>query len=130
MHKGKFLLAALLALTATAAKAETISVPAGESSAMIDFTNLDESCQSIGKPKGKVTTEPKHGKVSFQWITIALDEDYGTCKGRKGKSLRVFYTPDRGYTGSDFFKVGATMPAYDDGSGSRYVSESFNLSVE
>ncbi len=130
MFKGKFFLAALLAMTATAAKAETISVPAGESSAMIDFTNLDDNCQSIGKPKGKVTSEPKHGKVSFQWMSITLDEDYGTCKGKHAKALRVIYTPDRGYKGSDSFKVGATMPAYDDGSGSRYVSESFDLSVE
>lgn len=130
MFKGKLVIAALVALSATAARAETISVPAGESSAMIDFTNLDDNCQTIGKPKGKVTREPKHGKVSFKWISITLDEDYGTCKGKHAKSLRVFYSPDRGYRGSDAFAVGATMPAYDDGSGSRYVSESFDLSVE
>lgn len=130
MRKGTLVLAALIALSATVARAETISVPAGESSAMIDFTNLDDNCQTIGKPKGKVSKEPKHGKVTFKWMSITLTEEYGTCKGKHAKSLRVFYSPDRGFTGSDSFSVGATMPAYEDGSGSRYVSENFDLSVE
>lgn len=130
MIKGKYFLAALLALSATGARAETYSVPAGESTVMIDWTNIDESCQSIGKPKAKIVKAPQHGKITFQWTSITLDEDYGSCQGKHAKSMRVLYTPDRGYTGPDSFKVGATMPMYEDGSGSRYDGQSVDVMVE
>ncbi|MBB4064193.1 hypothetical protein [Gellertiella hungarica] len=130
MLKGTLIFASVLALSAQAALAESVSVPAGETSAIIDFTNLDDACQTIGKPRGKVERQPKHGKVTFQWISLTLDEDYGSCKGKHAKALRVLYTPDSGYRGADSFKVGATMPAYEDGSGSRYYGDAFELTVE
>lgn len=130
MLKRISLLAALLVVSGAAAHAETYSVPAGESSVMIDWANVDENCQTIGKPKAKIVKAPQHGKITFQWTSITLDKNYGTCEGKHAKSMRVIYTPDRGYTGPDSFKVGATMPAYEDGSGSRYDGQSVDVMVE
>ncbi len=129
MFKGKYLAAALLALTATAAHAESASVPAGETSTITYYSSLDDACQTIGKPKAKLMREPQHGKVSFKWMSITL-EDAGSCSGKHAKVLAVFYTPKSGFTGEDSFKVGVSTPQYDNGSGTTFSADSYELTVE
>ena len=119
-----------LAFSAGVSLAEDLTVPAGRKSYLFDFSNTDENCQSIGRSKGSVVTEPKHGKVSFEWVSARLGEGTRFCKGKFAKVLRIAYTPDRGYRGPDHFRVGISMARYADISGNSFSTEHVDLVVK
>lgn len=114
-------------LSAFAAEGE---VPAGRRTVLFDFSNIDESCQSIGRSKGTVLTEPAHGKVTFEWVSGRLGDGTRFCKGKYAKVLRISYTPDKGFRGEDTFRIGVTSAKFSDGSGTTFNAETINLRVK
>lgn len=121
------LLVCLSPLSAFAAEAD---VPAGRRTVLFEFSNTDEACQTIGRSKGTVLTEPAHGKVTFEWVSARLGDDTRFCKGKYAKVLRISYTPDRGYRGADQFRIGVTSAKFIDGSGSTFYAQTVNLRVK
>lgn len=122
------LITGLSSLPALSFAADSVTVPAGTTSAITEFSNVSEACQSIGKPKPSVMKEPKHGKVTFKWVSSTMDE--GSCKGKPVKAMRVFYTPDSDFSGEDYFKFGMTYAQYEDGAGNTFASYGFDVTVE
>lgn len=99
-----------IALTGVA-RAET-TLPANKSVMIYDFAVWHPStCAHFGKPKYRVRTEPKHGKLHFVHGVSKSDNLPSHCKG-KVKGLQVIYTPDRGYRGPDSFVLTVLQPRF------------------
>lgn len=117
----------LCSLPAFAAEGD---VPAGRRSVLFEFSNIDETCQTIGRAKGKVLTEPSHGKVTFEWVSARLGENTRFCKGKYAKVLRISYTPDKGFRGDDTFRIGVSSAKFSDGSGTTFTAETVTVHVK
>lgn len=66
----------------------------------------DQTCRPLPRPRPTLIEPPRHGKVSFSNGTgTMLDDKSSQCRGARSNSVGVFYTPKRGYTGPDVFKI-------------------------
>lgn len=77
-----------------------------------------------------VAVKPKHGTVTFKWVTARLGANAGICKGRTGHIMRAFYTPAKGYRGEDNFRIGMRFPKYENGTDTIYTAEDVNIVVK
>ncbi|GGA13231.1 hypothetical protein [Dyella caseinilytica] len=76
--------------------------------------NLNVDCSINNIPEGTILKPPAHGVAQFKVI-----EDYSNysstnlrspCNKQKSKSLALFYTPEKGYTGDDSVLVKVVSP--------------------
>jgi hypothetical protein len=102
----RVLLSALLTLTFSAsAMAETRVVAAGRASTILFWsTYVEDTCATGSKPKPRVTKEPEHGTLSFEWQALRMGKGAGNCAGKLGRGMRVTYRPHKGYRGTDTVK--------------------------
>lgn len=128
--KKMVVVAAMLAITAGAAAAETITIPANRISGLGDFSASTPDCRVIGKPNASVPTRPAHGKVTFQWVSSRIGKYGKKCEGRAIHAMRVLYQPDKGYRGPDHFTIGMRFPAYEDGPATSYSATDFDVVVK
>jgi hypothetical protein len=101
------LAAAAVLASGMAARAEDYKVPANKTSGLTFIYVYSESnCAFGSKPTFKVLTEPKHGKIFSKWMKLNLTDVPKNCKGRPVYGTAIFYTPDKGYHGDDYARVG------------------------
>jgi len=97
-----------LSIPATAEDA----VQANRSTLVYDFSVwFSADCSHMGKPRYKVRTHPKHGRLSFLFGATQARNLPKRCQG-KVKGLQVVYTPNRGYRGPDSFVMTVFQPRF------------------
>jgi TonB family protein len=83
---------------------------------MTDFSDLDDDCISRGEYVVRVVESPAHGAVSTKSLTTI--GNYGprdirhACNGRSVTVTRVFYEPEKGFSGEDSAVIEAKGPRY------------------
>ena len=66
----------------------------------------DQTCRPLPRPRPIVIEPPRNGRVTFSnGSGTMLDDKSSQCRGARSNSVGVFYTPKRGYTGPDVFKI-------------------------
>ncbi|MDB5556193.1 MAG: hypothetical protein JWL86_6177 [Rhizobium sp.] len=124
---------ALLLAISTSAFAGTLegNVPANRTTRIHAFTVADPAiCAVAGKPKMTISTEPKHGKISFKWEYIPAGKKFRNCTGGMMKAMSVYYTPAAGFRGTDSFAVGYSLPDMSDYITIGYRGQKFVLHVK
>ncbi|MDH6266734.1 hypothetical protein M2360_002130 [Rhizobium sp. SG_E_25_P2] len=101
------LAAAAFLVSGLAAQAEDYKVAANKTSGLTFMYVYSEiNCAFGSKPTFKVLTEPKHGKIFSKWMKLNLTDAPKNCKGRPVYGTAIFYTPNKGYRGEDYARVG------------------------
>jgi len=130
----QFLLGFLMVMfVATTAIADTVrrTVSVNKASPVASHSIYNPDCTAGNIPDFKIREAPKHGKVSFQVISVKLDERTGRCAGKDVKASLVVYQPNRGFRGEDNFKVGFVMNMYTSGAADiRNVVKKFVIEVK
>ena len=106
---------------AAPAQAQSIEVPAGKTT-MIDFVgsfNM-KTCTHGACPRVKLNGAA-NGKITTKWTSITLNQRQvgpaaRRCSGHRMKGMAIYYTPDRGFRGTDRVSFGFS---YDRGDGRR-----------
>lgn len=122
-----------LAITMTPALSETIrrDVRANTKSGVgVHVTFNRSTCVTMALPDFKITSMPENGKVSFEKGQLKMDERAGNCAGRTTKGTVIYYTPNKGFRGTDTFKLSFQMPVYDGGSVRKHISNKYIITVK
>jgi hypothetical protein len=82
---------------------------------MIDFFfALNKDCTSRGTIDVRLEDAPAHGTITIRnkigTAHFAASTDYFHCNGQAARGVKVFYTPDPGYAGSDSTALLITFP--------------------
>ena len=91
------------------------TVPAGRASQIDAYSGWNNDC-SFMTIAFNLTSPPAHGRITTRIghgrITNANTGSAGGCYGKPTKVLQLWYTPQRGYHGSDTVSVTAGGTAY------------------
>lgn len=110
------------------AQAEIV-VPANKTMVMYDFAVwFQADCSFPGKPRFKVNTQPKHGKLALVYDFTKVKNLPDRCKG-KVKGLQAVYTPNRGYRGPDNYVLTVFQPRFLNDAASRGHTVRANFTV-
>ena len=111
-------LALLAAAPLSSALAASLSktVPAGRASQIDAYSGWNLEDCSFQTISFTTTSQPAHGRITTRIghgrITNANTGSAGKCYGKPTKVLQLWYTPQRGYHGSDTVSVTAGGTAY------------------
>jgi hypothetical protein len=84
------------------ASAETRNVPANQTSTIgFYYTYVRDTCHYGSKPKFKITQAPAHGSVTSKWQSYRMGKDSRNCAGKQSYGTMIFYTPNKGFQGTD-----------------------------
>jgi hypothetical protein len=98
-----------------------VAVPAGETRKLNFFTSLNADCSYMGDPDIRITKYPLHGKLmiekGFDYTAFKETNQRYDCNMKKVPGLRVLYTPDPGFVGTDSYSGELIFPngGYDAG---------------
>jgi hypothetical protein len=113
-----FFIAIFAVAVASQAFAETRTVAPGKTSPILFYVVYDPSrCHYGSKPTPRVTTQPAHGKLSFQWISHKITDGMQNCNGKVVKGMLVTYTPAKGFHGQDKARFALTGSGIYPGAG-------------
>jgi hypothetical protein len=121
---------AVLCLGFSTAQAESLMVRANAVNSIGFFyfyMPLGYGCATGGKPKVSILRAPEHGTLKTQWRVSTLG-NAGGCKGKPGKGLAVWYTPNKGYHGPDKFRFMMTTPSF--GASTNSKDWGYNITVQ
>ena len=95
-------------LSTAAAVSRNKSVPAGRATMLDAYSGWNNDCSFL-VIKVNITAPPAHGKISTRighgFIREANEGSVGSCLGKPTRVLQLWYTPKRGYHGSDTVSV-------------------------
>lgn len=99
----------------------------GQKSRMAMFLGANPDCSSTGYPNVKITTQPQFGQLSIErgedFPSFKKENPRSECNTQRLPSIRVFYTSNPGYTGTDRFELQTLYPA------GRLVENSYQVTV-
>ena len=106
-------IATAVSLFAWSAHADTYIrvVPTGGKLEIGRYATMNPDCSSVGYATLRVTNAPQHGTVttykgkSFPYVPA--NHPLHDCGMRKMDMMLADYTPERGYTGTDYFTINA-----------------------
>jgi hypothetical protein len=101
-----------ISLFATSAHSETFTrvVVAGGTLQLALFNALNADCSSMGYTSLRVTNAPQHGTVTTRKGKGYPNYGAGPlrdCNMRKVDGVLAYYTPEPGFTGTDYFTIDA-----------------------
>ncbi|MBD1547529.1 hypothetical protein [Roseibium aggregatum] len=118
-----------IASLAQATAAEQVTVPANRKSMVGSHVIFSrDTCSGSTVPNMRVGRKPKHGKVDFRTVSGKLSE--GRCAGKPMRGKAVFYTPQRGFKGSDNFSVVFEYDYYEGAARRTSTSYSYDITVK
>ncbi|MFY8114855.1 MAG: hypothetical protein ACOVOC_11585 [Rhabdaerophilum sp.] len=127
----RFILLLATTLFAGSAMAETyaVRVPAGKRILVATFALYDtDTCAFGAVPEGKLVTPPQHGRVDILQERRVLDG--GQCGRIEGWARNVYFTPSRGFRGTDAMRVDFLYNKWSDAPGLTAVTRSITLQVQ
>lgn len=131
MGKAKAVVCFLACQVASSAHAEhrTKTVPAERTTQIVVHTAWDPYyCGSVHGVV-KVLTKPQHGRLSNRLIptTIGLSRfgSSGQCYGKPTTGFAIYYTPVRGFRGTDSFSFDIRWPVI-----SRQATDTYTVNVQ
>lgn len=102
--------ATALAAAPVSTNAADLTVPANRTTE-IAFLNVYDAgqCASGGRPRIRLR-QPEHGTITTRWTKRKITDNWfglggRKCVGRDMRGLAVYYTPDRGYRGTDDYSL-------------------------
>jgi hypothetical protein len=121
---------AILLSTLSSASAETLEAKANAVNQVGFFYFYGSrayGCHTLGKGVVRVNRQPEHGAIRTEWRKLPMTNARG-CKGTVGQGLAVWYTPHKGYRGTDKFSFTMSVPGLAPGA-SYGGSKHWNIKV-
>ncbi|MCZ8182247.1 MAG: hypothetical protein O9322_04695 [Beijerinckiaceae bacterium] len=123
------LLAATLFAGSAIAGSYAVRVPAGKRILVATFALYDtDTCTFGAIPEGKLVTPPQHGRVEILQERRVIDG--GQCGRIEGWARNVYFTPSRGFRGTDTMRVDFQYNKWSDAPGLTSDSRSITLQVQ
>lgn len=108
--------------------AEKRTVKANTTSGLaFNFIFERRSCKPLPPGRVTITREPEHGTVEVRQERHKLTE---RCEGATALGNAIYYTPKRGFRGSDSVRIRASYPSDENGRLRRSSSTTFRITVE
>ena len=98
-------------LMGSVARADTIrrTALAGDTIKMDFFVSLNPDCSPTGPQTVRVTQNPSNGHLKVSkaedFITFPATNVRSACNTRRVPGMRIEYTPQPGYSGSDYMAI-------------------------
>lgn len=123
------LLTVTLFASSAIAESYSVRVPAGKRILVATFALYDtDACTFGAVPEGKLVTPPQHGRVEILQERRVLDG--GRCGRIEGWARNVYFTPSRGFRGTDAIRVDFHYNKWSDAPGLTAVTRSITLQVQ
>ncbi len=122
--------AALFLSFSSYAHADDITVAANRTTHIGQMSiYYQEDCGNPAKPTVTYSPKPAHGTIRVEWKAAALGKKAKSgCAGKNAYGLSVWYTPNAGYRGKDYVKIGMRSVTY--GTNSHYMAWKLNITVK
>lgn len=129
IHRFALILSATLFAGSAIAESYSVRVPAGKRILVATMALYDsDTCTFGAVPEGKLVTPPQHGRVEILQERRVIDG--GRCGRIEGWARNVYFTPSRGFRGTDAMRVDFHYNRWSDAPGLTAVTRSIALQVQ